>query len=197
MVRKFSLISLAIVLPVTVILLFVQKATAAGPKLGCKPYFLTVKTGQTFYFTVAVTETVDLYAWQFDMNYNKNYLEFLRVVPGKHLRVDGVQYYFVKPITVTVGTTTNEVRLAAYTRLAADQGVDGSGAIAHVFFRAKSPTSGYNLTLNDTKLVNRNALDVTYGAFNSFQCRVVISNSASELKQENVGEVSLVPMILR
>jgi hypothetical protein len=197
MARKLSLITLAIVLPVVAILLLAQKATAAGPLLGCKPSYLTVKTGQIFYFTVAVTDTVDLYAWQFDMNYNKNYLEFVRVVPGNHLRLDGIQYFFVKPITVTVGTTTNEVRLAAYTRLSSNQGVDGSGAIAHVFFRAKQQTSGYNLTLNDHQLVNRNALDVTYGAFNSYYCRVVISNSAPELHQENIGEVSYLPMTLR
>jgi hypothetical protein len=194
MTRKLSLITLAIFIAISLTLLVLHNSAAAGPKLGCKPLDLQVKTGQIFYFTVYVTDTTDLYAWQFDMTYSPTYLEFVRVVHGDHLRQDSAGYYLVQPISAT-----GEIQLAAYTRLAEDVGVDGTGAIAHVFFKAKAETStsGYNATLNETKLVDRNALDVTYTGSNSYKCKVTIRNTNPPLIQPPVGEVLFLPEILR
>jgi hypothetical protein len=200
MIRKISLLSLATLLPAVILILFSHQTTSAATtaKLGCTPLSLTVHTGQTFYITVAVTDTTDLYAWQMDASYNKNYIEIDRIVPGDHLRSDGSLYYLVKP-TVITGTTTNEMRLAAYTRLSKDTGVDGSGFVTHIFFHAltQTPTSGINVALNDTKLVDRNALDITKSLVNSGNCKVIISDSAPELQQNPVGELVFLPIILR
>jgi hypothetical protein len=199
MIRKISLLSLAILLPAVILILFSHQTTSAAitAKLGCKPLSLTVHTDQTFYITVAVTDTTDLYAWQMDASYNKNYLEFDRIVPGDHLRSDGALYYLVTP-TVVTGTTTNVMHLAAYTRLSKDVGVDGSGAIAYIFFHALSQTStsGINVALGTT-LVDRNALDITKSMVNSGNCKVIIRNSAPELQQDPVGELVYLPIILR
>jgi hypothetical protein len=201
MIRKISLLSLAILLPAVILILFSHQTTSAAitAKLGCKPLSLTVHTDQTFYITVAVTDTTDLYAWQMDASYNKNYLEFDRIVPGDHLRSDGALYYLVTP-TVVTGTTTNVMHLAAYTRLSKDVGVDGGGSIAHIFFRAKTQIlGGTNMTLNATplKLVDHNALDITKSLVNSGNCKVIISDSAPELQQNPVGELVFLPIILR
>jgi hypothetical protein len=192
MIRKLSLIVLTIALAGAAALLLTRRAVTATPRMGCKPGVLTVKTGQTFYFTVAVTDTTDVYAWQFDMSFNPTYLEFISVIPGNHLKSDGAAGYFVQPVS-----TSNEAQLAAYTRLSKNVGVDGSGDIAHIYFRAKKATSGLNSTLNDHMLVNRNALDVTYGSYNSYYCRVVISDSAPVYAQPGVGNPANLPLIVK
>ncbi len=190
--RKLSLILQAVALAAAVALLLTHRSSGATPKLGCNPYTLTVKTGQTFYFTVAVTDTVDIYAWQFDMTYSPTYLEFLGVYPGDHLKSDGAASYFAQPVSAP-----GEVQLAAYTRLGEDAGVDGSGNIAHVYFRALKATSGYSATINDHLLVDRNALEMSYGAYNSFHCRVIISDSAPVYAQPGVGNPANLPLIVK
>ena len=96
------------------------------PSIGCIPYNLPVKTGQTFYITVAVTDTVDLFAWQIDARYYPEYLEFAGIVSGDHLRSDGAFGYSIAPVIVP-DTTINDMTLAAYTRLGKDYGTDGGG----------------------------------------------------------------------
>jgi hypothetical protein len=198
MKSKFAYIPLAALLPVIVLLLTLrQSSQAATPQLGCNPLALTVKTGQTFYITVAVTDTTDLYAWQMDASYYHQYLEFVSIAPGNHLREDGALYYKVSP-TIVPGSTTDEMRLAAYTRLSKHTGMDGNGAIAHIYFRALAQNlSGTNVTLNDTKLVDRNALEITKSLVNSGRCKVIISNTAPELEQDPVGELIFMPTTFR
>lgn len=197
MIRKSISILLVTLIPIGALVFFIRVASAATPKIGCSPTNLTVKTGQTFYITVAVTDTSDLYAWQMDASYYNAYLEFVRLLPGNHLRSDGTRYYLVKPGVVT-GSTTNEMRLAAYTRLSRNSGTNGSGHIAHIFFRAvKQKLDGTNVTLNDIKLVDRNALAISKSLVNSGQCKVTISDSAAVLNQPAVGELILLPVIRR
>lgn len=197
MTRKSISILLVTLLPVAAIVLLIQVASAASPKIGCLPYNLTVKTGQSFYITVAVTDTTDLYAWQLDATYYPEYLQFIRLAPGDHLRSDGAAYYLVRPGIVT-GVTTNEMRLAAYTRLRRNSGLDGNGSIAHIFFRAlKQNLTGTNVTLNDIKLVDRHPLEISKSLVNSGRCKVTISDTAPVLIQPLVGELEFLPAIRR
>ena len=192
MTRKLTLIALASLFALALTLLILGSSKAAGPKLGCKPYQLSVQTGQTFYFTVYVTDTVDLYAWQFDMSFTPAYLEFVKILPGYHLRRDGTAFYLVEPIS-----TTGEIQLAAFTRLSEDVGIDGSGAIAHIFFKAKSQTSASGTTsasFNEPLLVDRNALDLSYGVNSS--CKVNIRDSNPLLVQPSLEDLYL-PIMVR
>jgi len=196
MARKYILLALVVLIPVLAVLLLTRlPATAATAYLGCKPVFLTVKTGQTFYLTVAVTDTIDLYAWQFDADYNGTYLDFLRVVPGNHLRTDGAAHYYLSPVNNTSSTIAER---AAATRLSQHVGVDGSGEIAYVFFRAiKQVTTGTNVTLKNSLLVDRNALSISRTLVNSGNCKVTIRDAADDLIQPPVGELIFLPAILR
>lgn len=174
-----------------------QSASAATPRFGCNPTTLTVRTGQTFYLTVAVTDTLDLYAWQFDASYSNQYLEFVTLLPGNQLRADGARDYFVAP-TVAPGSSTNEVRLAAATRLSQHGGADGSGPVAHLLFRALNrKPDGSTVTLNDITLVDRNALEISRELVDSGRCKVIISDSAPILYQPPVGELVFVPLVVR
>jgi hypothetical protein len=197
MIRKSISILLVTLVSIGALVFFIQVAAADSPKIGCKPYNLTVKTGQTFYITVAITDTDDLYAWQLDATYYNAYLEFVRLVPGDHLRSDGASYYLVKP-GIVPGSTTNEMRLAAYTRLSRDTGMNGSGNIAHIFFRAvKQKLDGTNVTLNQIKLVDRHPREISTSLGNSGHCKVTISDSAPVLQQAAVGVLEFLPAIRR
>lgn len=194
--KKNMLVFMTVFIPLGLLALALHTSAAAGPAVGCKPYLLTVKTGQVFYFTVAVTETIDLYAWQMDATYYPEYLEFLSIAPGPHLRSDGAADYMVYPV-VAAGGTTNEIRLAAETRLGKDTGIDGSGDTAYLFFKAvKKKTDGTNVTLNDRKFVDRNAREITLSLINSARCKVTISDTAPPLIQPAINPLYL-PVIMR
>ncbi|MFN2303882.1 MAG: cohesin domain-containing protein [Anaerolineales bacterium] len=190
--KKIVPLVLALLLPAFAIMVLArQPAVATTAYLGCKPANLIVKTGQSFYLTVAVTDTLDLYAWQLNADYNPTYLEFQRILPGKHLYADGASYYYIQP--VDPGNT--EAQRAAATRLSCHQGIDGSGDIAYIFFRAKTQNLGGTIVdLRETLLVDRNALEITKTLFNSSDCRVYISNTADDLIQPPVGEVIFMPL---
>ncbi|MBN2501677.1 MAG: hypothetical protein JXB38_12920 [Anaerolineales bacterium] len=189
--KKIIYLLVAILLPVLALLVLArQPAVATTAYLGCKPATLTVKTGQSFYLTVAVTDTLDLYAWQFNADYIETYLEFQRILPGNHLYTDGASYYYIQP--VDSGT---EAQRAAATRLSRHQGIDGSGEIAYIFFRAKTQkTDGTIVDLRETLLVDHNALEITKTLFNNSDCRVYIKNDVDELIQPPVGEVVYMPL---
>ncbi len=198
MTKKLLPVLLALILTFGVYgMLGPERTIAQTPRMGCVPYQLTVRTGQLFYLPVVVSDTLDLYAWQFSAEYTNQYLEFITLLPGRHLRSDGAQVYRVRP-QVKVGTTINETTLAAETRLARDSGVDGNGALAYLLFRAlKQKTDGTTVTLSATLLVDRNALEISKSLINSGRCRVTIRDDAPLLQQPLVGELVYLPMIRR
>ena len=188
--KKIVPLVLALLLPAFAIMIMArQPAVATTAYLGCKPANLIVKTGQSFYLTVAVTDTLDLYAWQLNADYNPTYLEFQRILPGKHLYADGASYYYIQPVD-----SGSEAQRAAATRLSRHQGIDGSGDIAYIFFRAKTEINGTNVVLRETTLVDRNALAITKTLYNSGNCRVYISDTVDDLIQPPVGEVIFMPL---
>jgi len=197
MSRKSLFLICMLVIPVGTLAWVIHFVSAAGPIIGCYPSDMTVKTGQMFYVTVAVSDTLDLYAWQFDATYHPEYLEYAGLVPGDHLRSDGAEFYLVRP-GIVPGSSTNEIHLAAYTRLASDTGIDGSGKIAYILFQAvKQKTDGTLVALNDSTLVDRNALEITKSSVNSGQCKVIISDTAPLLIQPPVGYLLYLPTVKR
>lgn len=199
MIKKlgFLLVSIALAL-VAVGWLTRPAAQAATAKVGCKEGNFTVRTGQTFYVTLIVTDTQDLYAWQFDTAFNPQYLEFVTVLPSNHLRSDGAQHFVVEPVLVNIGSTTKEARYAAATRLSKDSGVNGSGYLAHVMFKAiKQKTDGTTIDLKNITLADRNALDIAKDYVNSADCKVTIKNDAPVFAQPPVGELVFLPAVIR
>lgn len=179
-------------------LLLTRSATqAAATKVSCEPQNLTVRTGQTFYVTLAVADAPDLYAWQFNTAFSKQYLEFVTMLPGNHLRADGTTDFMVQPV-LTIGSSTNEARYAAATRLSTDSGVNGSGPLAHILFRAlKQKTDGTTVDMNAIILLDHNALEIQKDYINSADCRVTIRDDAPVYVQPPVGELIFLPIILR
>ena len=189
---------LALLLALAIVLVDASSSGAATTKIGlAQQPSITVQTGQTFYLTVAVNDVTDLYGWQFDVEYNSTYLEFVKVVEGPMLRSDGAMTFFVPPTT-----EPGKVLHPAATRLApADTGVDGSGDIAYVFFRALKDTNGTTVTVKNAMLVDRNALEISKDYINGGRCTVIISSAAPVYVQppiEGEGEeFTYLPLVLR
>ncbi|MFN3309734.1 MAG: cohesin domain-containing protein [Anaerolineales bacterium] len=199
MIKKlgFLLVSSALAL-LAVSWLTRPPAQAATTKVGCQPQNFTVRTGQAFYVTLVITDTQDLYAWQFDTAFNPTYLEFVTVLPGSFLRSDGASHFVAQPLLVNSGSTTKEARYAAATRLSKNIGVNGSGHLAHVLFKAiKEKTDGTTVDLKSILLADRNALEIAKDSVNSADCRVSIRNDAPVFTQPPVGELIFLPAVIR
>jgi len=77
-------------------------------------------------------------------------------------------------------------------------GVNGNGKILYIFLRAvKQKLDGTNVTLNDIKLVDRNALEISKSLANSGYCKVIISDTAPPLIQPPVGVQKLFLPLVR
>lgn len=195
MLKKNRATALVVSLALALMLVNASSVGAATTKVSfAQQPSITVRTGQTFYLTVYVSEVADLYAWQFNVDYNPAYLEFLRVVEGPMLQSDEAQTYFVRPTTAS-----GKVLLPAVSRLApADTGVSGSGEIAYVIFRALKETSGTSVTVKELMLVDRNALEIDKDYLNSGRCSVAINNLAPPYEQLPIESgVVYIPMVRR
>lgn len=151
-----------------------SSATSTNTEIGFSPTTVTVQTGQTFYVTVVVNNISDLYGWQLDAKYNTEYLEFVKVEEGTLLKSDGASTYFTAPTTEPEGSSYEALH-EAVTRLSRDVGVDGSGAIVHIFFRAIKDKSGTTVSLQQPQLVDCNAEDINRNYINHGKCSVTIS----------------------
>jgi len=192
--RKNAVLVMVLLVAAALSLVSASGATAATTTVGfAQQPRITVRTGQSFYLTVAVTDASDLYGWQFDTEYNSTYLEFIRVARGPMLSSDGASAYLVPP-SVQPGKALH----VAATRLARDAGVSGSGEVAYVFFRAlkDTPSTGTTVSLKNVLLVDRNALEIERSYVNGGRCGVVISASAPEYVQPPV-EGAYLPLVLR
>ncbi|MCS7248325.1 MAG: cohesin domain-containing protein [Anaerolineales bacterium] len=199
MMKKFAFLLFSITLALIAVGWLTRPAAqAATAKVSCREGNFTVRTGQTFYVTLVVTDTQDLYAWQFDAAFNPQYLEFVTMLPGNHLRSDGAQHFVVPPVVVNVGSTTKEARYAAATRLSKNTGVNGSGQLAHVMFKAlEQKTDGTTIDLKNIILADRNALEIAKDYVNSADCKVTIRDNAPVFTQPPVGELIFLPAVIR
>ena len=74
-----------------------RRTGAVTPQVGCVPDTLTVRTGQSFYFSVVVSDVVDLYAWQTDVTFDPAYLAYEGLVWGDMLSQDGATVFSMPP----------------------------------------------------------------------------------------------------
>ena len=179
--KRILLPTLAIVVAVIIVLTNATTSTSAGatePEIGFSPTAVTVQTGQTFYLTVVVNEVSDLYGWQLDAKYNTEYLEFVKVEEDTLLKSDGASTYFAAP-----ATEPGKILHGVTTRLSSNVGIDGSGAIVHIFFRALKDTSGTTVTLHQLQLVDCNAEEISKHYINHGKCKVTISAGAPVYSQ--------------
>lgn len=106
-----------------------------------------VEVGQTFFIEIRISDVIDLYGWEFKLEWNPNLLDVFDVTEGPFLNQSG-ETFFTKRINNTEGSI-----LVDCTLLGDIPGVNGSGILAYVEFHAENEGSCI-LDLHSTKLVN-------------------------------------------
>jgi adhesin HecA-like repeat protein len=112
----------------------------------------SVSSGGEFSIDVGIADVTDLFAFQFDVAFDPSRLMVLSVEEGSFLSGGGVTFFSGGGIDNTNGTIT----ATAGTLLGAVAGVDGTGPLATINFRALGPgfsaVSLSNILLLDSSL---------------------------------------------
>ena len=137
----------------------VMLCVAIGSAAGATVAVITpasAQEGSTFSITIQVQSVTDLYGAQFDLTFNPSVLEVLSVSEGPFLKQGAGTFWLAPTIDNVAGTIVD----AAQVRLDVDDGVDGSGTLATISFRAKA-TGTSSLSLGGILLSDSNGLPIS------------------------------------
>lgn len=110
---------------------------AEGSSIFLDPAEQSVSINEEFTLLVKVNSASNLFAYQFDLKYNPKKYEIVSVEEGSFLNNNGTDStFFLGPLN---GSSNNIVTFAC-TRMGSVGGVDGTGTLVEITFRAK--TSG-------------------------------------------------------
>lgn len=136
----------------TAIFLTAVATATASSVISVQPSTLSVTTGQIFSLDIDVNTIADLYAWQFDVNFDPLVLSALSVNEGAFLAQGGPTFFIQGAIDNTGGAITSN----ADTLEGAIPGVTGGGHLASIQFQALASGSTTivpsNLDLLDSNL---------------------------------------------
>ena len=126
------------------------KYTVANPGVGYAFSETPIHVGDTFTFDIRAENVFDLAGWQFDIGFDPAALEAVDVSEGDFLATDGGATFFQSGRIDNAAGKITELKSA----LLSDRGMNGSGTILQVRFKAKSD--------GETSLVLENFL---FGSF--------------------------------
>ncbi|MBU1662378.1 MAG: cohesin domain-containing protein, partial [Chloroflexi bacterium] len=149
------------------------RVVSAATTIGFNPTDVEVQLGQEFYIDVVVNDIGGLYALEFDLKYNPTYLELTEITEGEFLSQGETATYWIDP-SFQDQPPNRFAENVGITRLGVDEGVDGSGILARVHFRALTEISNTKVYLQNANLVDPNTEDITRTYTNSGECRIDI-----------------------
>ena len=127
-------------------------AASAAPVLSISPATKTVDVGQTFSLDVSISDVTDLYAYQFDIQFDPLRLSAISVQEGAFLPSGGSTLF----VPGTIDNTSGTITFTADSLIGAVSGVTGSGVLANILVQAKatgvSSIDTLNVTLLDSNL---------------------------------------------
>lgn len=103
-----------------------------GMKLQVVPEVDNCEPGSTFKVEIKAKDAKNLYAYQFDLKFNKNMLDVVNVQEGSFLKQDGTATFFIAP-----EIDDNVIKGIAATRMRAQAGVNGDGVLTVIYFKVK------------------------------------------------------------
>jgi hypothetical protein len=139
--------------------LIVPRVGAAS--FSIQPAAIAVASGGTFSLDINAVDIVDLYAFQFDINFTSGLLSATGITEGDFLAGGGATFFIPGAIDNAAGTAT----FTANTLLGNIPGVNGSGKLATINFNALSPgispitLSGLTLLNSSLTTINADAID--------------------------------------
>jgi hypothetical protein len=127
---------------------------AEGASIFLDPAKPSVLENEEFTLVVEINSVTNLFAYQFDIKYNPKKYEVVSAMEGSFLNNNGTDStFFLGPLN---STHNNQITFAG-TRMGIIGGVDGSGTLVKITFRAK--TSGevkINIVRNSVRLLDPN-----------------------------------------
>jgi hypothetical protein len=169
MFKRFTLI-LTILLLVSILYIDSQEEINSFKNLESnKPsLFFSINTSQVnigdeFEIYLNIKDIVDLYGFHLDISYNPNVLEYVGISEGDFCKNDGAETFFDGGTVSSLGFINNIV----LTRYGVDYGVNGSGNIVIIKFKAINSGNsdikiqGYNL------LLDPNIVEIMHDNFNA------------------------------
>ncbi|MCJ7816910.1 MAG: cohesin domain-containing protein, partial [Candidatus Aenigmarchaeota archaeon] len=128
----------------------------ADVKISVNPQQAAVNSGSSVTFQIQISSVSNLYGFQFDLNYNQALLEFSQATVGDLLKKNDVSPFCLDP-KVTQGTE-NRITIAC-TRMGPVGGVDGSGVLESVTFKALGSGTAQP-KLSNVKLSDSNVREI-------------------------------------
>ncbi len=149
--KQFSicLCSVVILLSILTSAFYIVPTQAAIPGVSVVPSSLTTGVGQNFNVNIAISNVLDLYAWEFELSWNMSLLDAVNVVEGPFLKGGSGPTFFTYNISSIDGRMVVDCTL-----LGMIPGVSGNGILSTVTFYPKnageSPLGLYNVSLIDS-----------------------------------------------
>jgi len=139
--------------------------SAAVTTVNVVPQSVTASVGEVFTVSIRVTGVLDLYGWQFKLNWTASTLDVVNVVEGSFLNSNRTTFF-----TFIADNTTGHI-LVDCTLVGPVLGVNGDGVLANMTFYVKeagqSPLDLYEATLlNSREMEIPCELAGGYGYFN-------------------------------
>jgi hypothetical protein len=121
----------------------------ADALLSINPVTTTVDTGTTFVVNVNISGVVDLYAYQFDIDFNPAVIQATSVIEGSFLPNGGATFF----VPGAIDNTNGEINFSADTLLSATTGVSGGGTLLQLDFKAIAPGTSAIVLPNNIDLI--------------------------------------------
>jgi len=147
-----------------------------------------IHTGDTFTLDISAKDIFDLAGWQFDIAFDPAALEAINVSEGDFLKTDGGTTFFQGGSIDNAGgkiTGLNAARLST-------QGVNGTGTLLQVRFKAKS-TGDTELTLQNFQFGSVTGYSIPAGPH---QVRIAVEEQLAMGDVNRDGVVSILDLIL-
>ena len=144
--KSITIISSLVILTIAIAYI-IMTMLASSAKIYVDPAIIVKAKGQNFEVNINVSNVVDLYAWKFNLTWDRTILDALNVTEGSFLSAKGDTFFYS-----TINNTAGYVFLTC-TLLGNVSGVSGNGVLATIQFYVKENGS-CSLNLTNTQLLN-------------------------------------------
>ncbi len=152
----------ALSLALTVGIVFSPVLASATPLMSIQPSVSNVDIGSVFDLTVNISDVTDLFAFQFDTNFDPGILLALNVTEGPFLPSGGPTFF----ISGFIDNTTGTISFTADSLIGLISGVNGSGTLALLSFQVLAPGTSL-ISLSNVILLDSVFSDISSNVANA------------------------------
>ena len=126
--------------------------SATATVLSITPLDTTVGLSTSFSLVVSINDVTDLYAYQFDITFNKNLFQAIdQAKEGAFFSSGGVNF-----MPGNTDNTNGEITFIANSLIGSVAGVNGSGVLTSISFQSLNQIGTGSFTLKETTLLDSN-----------------------------------------